>query len=81
MNAEGDMFKQTKDISKQTAKDTTSKESLENIVDLIMEDEEIKEIASGIKDSDLKAELKVLLKKLIERFSKFKTEANDDYIG
>ena len=58
-----------------------TEESLENIVDLIMEDEEIKEIASGIKDSDLKAELKVLLKKLIERFSKFKTEANDDYIG
>ena len=31
MNAEGDMFKQSADISKQTAKDTTSKESLENM--------------------------------------------------
>ncbi len=59
-----------------------TEESLENIVDIIMEDDELKEISSELKDTALRGELKILLKKLIERFSKFnKEDDNEMYIG
>ncbi len=55
-------------------------ESLDKIIEYIIEDEEVKQISSEIKD-DVKQDLMTLLKKLIERFTKFKTEPNNDYIG
>ncbi|MBI4163543.1 MAG: hypothetical protein HY512_01660 [Candidatus Aenigmarchaeota archaeon] len=56
-------------------------ELLERVIDHILEDEEMKTTVDGIPASEVKSDLKVLLKKLIERFTKYKTEPSDDYIG
>ena len=59
-----------------------TEEGLASVIDQIMEDDEVKEIASGLQVSDVKDELKILLKKLIERFSKFSAHQEEDsYIG
>ena len=54
---------------------------LDNVISHVLEDDEIKSIADGIPAAELKGDLHVLLKKLIERFTKFKVEPSDDYIG
>ncbi len=56
-------------------------ELLEKVINHVLEDEEMKTIIDGIPASEVKGDLKILLKKLIERFTKFKTETSDDYIG
>ena len=57
-------------------------ESLDTVINIILEDEEIKQLVSTINDSNVKADLKILLKKLVERFSKFSfEEKTDNYIG
>ena len=56
-------------------------ELLEKIIEHILEDEEVKSIVDGMPASEIKSDLKILLKKLIERFTKFKVEPSDDYIG
>ena len=56
-------------------------EHLEKIINYILDDEEVKTLVEGMAASEVKADLKILLKKLIERFTKFKSETSDDYIG
>ncbi len=56
-------------------------ELLESVIDHVLEDEELKTIVEGMAVSEVKSDLKVLLKKLIERFTKFRVEPSEDYIG
>ena len=54
---------------------------LDKVIDHVLQEDEVKEIVASIQDNNVKGDLKVLMKKLIERFTKFKTEPSDDYIG
>ncbi len=58
-----------------------TEQSLDIIVSDMMKDEEISGLITGLDDNSTRQELKLLLKKLIERFSKFNSTADDDYIG
>ncbi len=63
-----------------------SEESLNHLADHVLQEEELQHIVrellkDGYDEKELKRELKILLKKMIERLSKFNTETNDDYIG
>ena len=63
-----------------------SEENLNNIAENVLQEEELQAIVrdllkDGYDEKELKKELKALLKKIIERLSKFNVEANDDYIG
>lgn len=62
-------------------------ENLSNIIREINQDDEVSEIITSLKekgrtDESINKELKILLEKLIERFSKFRPEETDQfYIG
>ena len=63
-----------------------NEEALNHLAEHVLQEEELQAIVrdllkDGYDEKELKKELKVLLKKMIERFSKYSTEANDDYIG
>ena len=58
-----------------------TEQSLDIIVNDLLKDEEIRSLTAGFDDNSTKQELKLLLRKLIERFSKFNSTADDDYIG
>lgn len=63
-----------------------NEEGLNHLANHVLQEEELQQavqnlIKDGYDEKELKKELNVLLKKIIERLSKFNTETNDDYIG
>ena len=63
-----------------------NEDSLNSLAENVLQEEELQSIVrdllkDGYDEKELKKELKALLKKIIERLSKFNVEANDDYIG
>jgi len=58
-----------------------TEQALNTIINNIVHDNELQEILNSLNGLDVKQDLKLLLKKIIERFSKFDNKPNDDYIG
>jgi len=58
-----------------------TEQALDLIIENVLQDPEVTEMVKNFEQAKVKTNLKTLLKKLIERISKFYPETNSDYIG